>query len=311
MARARALSDPSAERRSSRSASNVVDALNTRTTLATLDGNRASEFTREGRAMARERMGHVPRPERRRPNLADRRHVPALVVAVHLRLRLPGRLRPSRPPSWCRAAAPTAPTSPTRPTATTSREVAEALTADEWQFAEARRKQGIYAKIGKDDDGDTEWQHPPRRRRLHLPQPPRLRRRARGARSTCTRCRPGEHHSEFKPEVCWQLPLRRIDDEQDDGTVISTLTEFGRDGLGRRRRGLRRGGAPRRPRRSRAPSPVYESLGVELRKMLGKQAVPAGRRVPRRSPAASARSRPSRHPSEVPVDARRSAGGSG
>ena len=79
----------------------------------------------------------------------------------------------------------------------------------------------------------------------------------------------GKHFSEYKPEVCWQVPLRRIDDEQDDGTVISRLTEFGRDGWGE-------GGedfgwwCTERPRPSRAPSRCTESMSVELRKMLGK-----------------------------------------
>src|ERR1700733_1194606 len=44
--------------------------------------------------------------------------------------------------------------------------------------------------------------------------------------------RRGIHHSDVKPEVCWQLPLRRIDEEQEDGSVISTLTEFARIGWG-------------------------------------------------------------------------------
>ena len=70
--------------------------------------------------------------------------------------------------------------------------------------------------------------------------------------------------------MCWQVPLRRIDDEQDDGTVISTLTEFGRDGWGE-------GGddfawwCTEAPEAFIGASPVYESMEVELRKMLGKK----------------------------------------
>src|SRR5260370_29448710 len=44
--------------------------------------------------------------------------------------------------------------------------------------------------------------------------------------------REGRHHSEVKPDVCWQLPLRCVDEAQEDGTVVSTLSEFGRDGWG-------------------------------------------------------------------------------
>ena len=80
----------------------------------------------------------------------------------------------------------------------------------------------------------------------------------------------GKHFSEYKPEVCWQVPLRRIDDEQDDGTVISRLTEFGRDGWGE-------GGedfgwwCTEAPEAFVGTRPVYESMAVELRKMLGKK----------------------------------------
>ena len=84
-----------------------------------------------------------------------------------------------------------------------------------------------------------------------------------------------------KPEVCWQLPLRRIDDEQDDGTVVSTPHRVRARRLGRGRRGLRlvvhRGarGVHRR-------QPCTSRWRAELRKMLGKKPAPPGGRVPRR-----------------------------
>ena len=70
--------------------------------------------------------------------------------------------------------------------------------------------------------------------------------------------------------MCWQLPLRRIDDEQDDGTVTSRLTEFGRDGWGE-------GGedfawwCTESPEAFTGRQAVYESMSVELRTMLGKK----------------------------------------
>ena len=83
--------------------------------------------------------------------------------------------------------------------------------------------------------------------------------------------RAGRHHSEVKPDVCWQLPLRCVE-EQEDGTVVSTLSEFGRDGWG--------GTAARSSRWcTEAPEaftgrePVYRSMGEELRKMLGSDAL--------------------------------------
>ena len=37
---------------------------------------------------------------------------------------------------------------------------------------------------------------------------------------------------DYKPDVCWQLPLRRDDREDDDGHVTSTVGEWGRSGWG-------------------------------------------------------------------------------
>ncbi len=40
--------------------------------------------------------------------------------------------------------------------------------------------------------------------------------------------RRGERPMDLKPDVCWQLPLRREDREDGDGKVTSTVTEWGR-----------------------------------------------------------------------------------
>lgn len=42
----------------------------------------------------------------------------------------------------------------------------------------------------------------------------------------------GVHYSAIKPEVCWQLPLRRNDTVRDDGTILSEVGEFSRLGWG-------------------------------------------------------------------------------
>jgi hypothetical protein len=112
--------------------------------------------------------------------------------------------------------------------------------------------------------------------------------------------RTGVHHSEVKPEVCWQLPLRRIDDEQDDGTVISRLTEFGREGWGE-------GGddfawwCTESPDAFVGKVPVYESMGPELELMLGRKLarqlvayLDARRKAAKAFPVVP-------HPAEVPV----------
>ncbi|MBI2708395.1 MAG: hypothetical protein HYX34_01670 [Actinobacteria bacterium] len=38
----------------------------------------------------------------------------------------------------------------------------------------------------------------------------------------------GERHLDWKPDVCWQLPLRRTDDTDEQGHVTSTLREWKR-----------------------------------------------------------------------------------
>jgi hypothetical protein len=114
--------------------------------------------------------------------------------------------------------------------------------------------------------------------------------------------RTGTHHSVLKPEVCWQLPLRRIDEEQDDGTVVSRLTEFGREGWGE-------GGDDFAWWCTEAPEafvnarPVYRSLESELRIMLGDRLY---RRVARYlDERIAARPAPVVHPAEVRLLAKR------
>jgi hypothetical protein len=171
--------------------------------------------------------------------------------------------------------------------------VAKRLTADEWQFRKNGRSRGVWAKVGK-----SEW-----RTRLVDDACIFLNRPGFATGPGCAlhthAVRIGKHHSDLKPEVCWQLPLRRIDDEQDDGTVISRLTEFGRDGWGE-------GGedfgwwCTEAPEAFIGARPVYESMSIELKKMLGKrlhrQVVEYldGRRAVKAFP-------PVPHPAAVPV----------
>jgi hypothetical protein len=79
----------------------------------------------------------------------------------------------------------------------------------------------------------------------------------------------GQHFSETKPTVCWQLPLRTFDrDEEDDSSVTSVLTEFGREGWGE-------GGeefawwCTEAAEVFTAHEPVYRSMETELRLMMG------------------------------------------
>src|SRR5512133_677401 len=150
---------------------------------------------------------------------------------------------------------------------------AKELSDDEWQHAKAGRSKGIYAKCGKDEEGRIEW-----RTRLVDDACVFLNRPGFPAGAGCAlhlhAMRAGQHHSDVKPDVCWQLPLRCVDEEQEDGTVVSTLSEFGRDGGVHRSR-------PRVPVHGRgAPQDARQ-----------RRAVPAGRRVSRSAGALEAAAR--------------------
>jgi hypothetical protein len=185
---------------------------------------------------------------------------------------------------------------------------ARELTADEWQFAKIGRKKGIFEKVEEEDEEDGEESTGPEwKTRVVKDACIFLNRRDFAAGAGCAlhlhALNTGRHFSEYKPEVCWQLPLRRIDDEQDDGTVISRLTEFGRDGWGE-------GGedfgwwCTEAPEAFTGKQAVYESMAVELRAMLGKKlyrqvvAYLTDRKRSKSFP-------PVRHPAAVPVTLRR------
>jgi hypothetical protein len=174
---------------------------------------------------------------------------------------------------------------------------AKHLSPDVWQFAKTGRKKGIYAKAGKDEDGKQEW-----RTRLVDDACIFLNRPGFAAGPGCAlhlqAMHTDAHHSDLKPDVCWQLPLRCVDEEQEDGTVVSTLSEFGRDGWGE-------GGedfawwCTEAPEAFIDPEPVYRTLAEELRKMMGAELYDQVARYldgrERSQPP------PVRHPAEVPV----------
>jgi hypothetical protein len=74
----------------------------------------------------------------------------------------------------------------------------------------------------------------------------------------------------LKPEVCWQLPLRREDDVADDGSVTSTIRQWDRRHWGE-------GGAEfhwwctESPEAFVGDRPVYQSMEAELTEMVGKK----------------------------------------
>jgi hypothetical protein len=140
--------------------------------------------------------------------------------------------------------------------------VAKKLRDDEWQFKAIARKRGIWAKVGKD-----EW-----RTRLVDDACIFLNRVGFDAGPGCAlhllALRKGVHFSETKPTVCWQLPIRTVEREEDDDSTTVVVTEFGRDGWGE-------GGeefawwCTEAPEAFVGEEPVYRSLEPELRKIVG------------------------------------------
>jgi hypothetical protein len=140
--------------------------------------------------------------------------------------------------------------------------LAKRLGDDEWQFKKIGLKKGVWANAGKD-----EW-----RTRMHDDACVFLNRPGFEAGPGCAlhlhAMNTRQHFSDTKPTVCWQLPLRAVDRDEEDESVTSVLTEFGRDGWGE-------GGeefawwCTEAKEAFTGAEPVYRSMEAELRKMLG------------------------------------------
>ena len=166
-------------------------------------------------------MGEL-RGSRRGAHLGLRRHLPHQQLDVHLRQRLPGRAHRTGPragagllllrrPPGRRQGRPPGGEGGDRPSPPT--------VAVPGPRQEGRRHQEEQARRDR---------HPGGRRRLHLPQPAGFPHRARAAPSTRRRSSAASNPLELKPEVCWQLPLRREDEVADDGHVTSTIRQWDR-----------------------------------------------------------------------------------
>jgi hypothetical protein len=140
--------------------------------------------------------------------------------------------------------------------------LARKLTREEWQFYDVGHARGVVAKVGPNgsrtrlaDDACIFLN------RVGWPTGP-------GCALHQHAVNVGEHFADWKPEVCWQLPLRRVDREEEDGSVTSVLTEFGREGWGP-------GGddfawwCTEAPEAFTSDRSVYRSQEPELRRMIG------------------------------------------
>jgi hypothetical protein len=100
-------------------------------------------------------------------------------------------------------------------------EIAATLTDEEWQFRSVGRKKGF-----------TQLQDGATTTRIHEDACIFLNRPGFPAGAGCAfhqvAVKRGLRHLDLKPEVCWQLPLRRIDSTDDVGHVTTTLREWKR-----------------------------------------------------------------------------------
>lgn len=101
-------------------------------------------------------------------------------------------------------------------------EVVATLGAEEWQHRRTGRRLGATVQ-----DASGSWQT-----RLHDGACVLLNRPGFAGGPGCAlhvaAARRGVHHSATKPDVCWQLPLRRVDSTDELGHVTSTLREWKR-----------------------------------------------------------------------------------
>jgi len=136
------------------------------------------------------------------------------------------------------------------------------LRADEWQHQAAGVRKGVTARLPQGG-----W-----RTRLVDGACIFLNRPGFAAGAGCAlhvlALRQGVHYRSTKPDVCWQLPLRKEDKEESDGTVTTTLSEFARSGWGP-------GGdefawwCTEAPEAFTGTEPVYRSLEPEMRGLVG------------------------------------------
>lgn len=140
---------------------------------------------------------------------------------------------------------------------------AETLTDEEWQFAKAGRKRGI-VKSQRDGtrqsrlvDGACIFLNRP-----GFPGGP-------GCALHRAALSRGQEPLELKPDVCWQLPLRREDTTAEvDGRVTSTVSQWDRRHWG--------GGGEEfhwwcteAPEAFRSKQPVYKTMAAELEAIAG------------------------------------------
>ena len=202
-----------------------------------------------------------------------RRHLPAVRLAVHLRPRLSGRAdRPGR--AMAQGCCSYGAHFTDDDDVARVKRAAQTLTDDQWQFA-ATGRAAEWSAPRPTAPGSPGWSTGPASSST-APIPGRA-----GLRPPSGRPRAGSAPLELKPDVCWQLPLRREDTTDDAGWVTSTDHPMGPAPLGRRRGGVslvvHRGAA----KRFTAASPSTSASAPSSSAMVGRGDLwPPGRLSP-------------------------------
>ena len=157
------------------------------------------------------------------------------------------------------------------------RRAAEQLSPAQWQhYGRAQTKTGKLDIVEKDSVGDDEDR---RRTRVVDGACIFLNRPGFAGGAGCAlhslALRTGRHPLDTKPEVCWQLPIRRSQDWVDraDGTriLVSTVSEFDRRGWGEGGQDLH-WWCTSSPDAHTGGEPLYVSYAPELTELIGQKA---------------------------------------
>jgi hypothetical protein len=144
------------------------------------------------------------------------------------------------------------------------KKIAATLTDEQWQF----RKQGLARGVTKKGPDGATVSRLVKDACIFLNRPGF--KAGAGCALHLAALQRGQRPLDLKPEVCWQLPLRREDSEGEDGHVTSTISEW-------KRRNWGEGGfefhwwctEAREAFKGRAP--VYRSMRDELTELVGRR----------------------------------------
>ena len=146
---------------------------------------------------------------------------------------------------------------------TNTQAMAERLTPSQWQFRDQGRRDGV---ITTNDDGETVTTLVDDA--CVFLNRPGFDGDGIGCAFHHAAAANGDRHLDWMPEVCWQLPLRRVDESDESGHVTSTVREW-------KRRDWGEGGADFHwwctdsHEAFGGAVPVYEGLADELRQLVG------------------------------------------